>query len=138
MPISRSRRARRWRIPLLVAAALLVAVIVARTSGGGHSSPAGAPAKFARTQTSRSSDPPPPFVGRLLIADRGNDRLLLVDAHKKILWRYPSKTRPAPPGGFYFPDDAFFTHGGTPHAAMARLGERWPALRFVLRPRSLD
>ena len=29
-----------------------------------------------------------------------------------MLWRYPSRSRPAPPGGFYFPDDAFFTHHG--------------------------
>jgi hypothetical protein len=32
----------------------------------------------------------------------------------------------------------FFAHGGTPYAAMGRRGARWPALRFVLRPRSLD
>lgn len=56
---------------------------------------------------------PPPFRGRLLIADRGNDRLLVVNARKKVLWRYPSRGRPAPPGGFDFPDDAFFTHHGT-------------------------
>jgi hypothetical protein len=29
----------------------------------------------------------------------------------------------------------FFTDGATPGAAIARLGPRWPALRFVLRPR---
>jgi N-acetylneuraminic acid mutarotase len=54
-----------------------------------------------------------PFSGRLMIADRGNDRLLVVNAQKRVLWRFPSKAHPAPPGGFYFPDDAFFTHGGT-------------------------
>jgi hypothetical protein len=32
----------------------------------------------------------------------------------------------------------FFTHGDTPDAATARLGTLWPALRFALRPRSLD
>jgi hypothetical protein len=53
-----------------------------------------------------------PFPGRLLIADRGNDRLLLVDAAKHVLWRYPSPSAPAPAGGFYFPDDAFFVDGG--------------------------
>jgi Kelch motif len=53
------------------------------------------------------------FQGRLLIADRGNDRLLLVDAAKHVLWRYPSAGAPAPPGGFYFPDDAFFVRHGT-------------------------
>jgi hypothetical protein len=54
-----------------------------------------------------------PFSGQLMIADRGNDRILVVNAQKKILWRFPSKAHPAPPGGFYFPDDAFFIHGGT-------------------------
>jgi outer membrane protein assembly factor BamB len=54
-----------------------------------------------------------PFSGDLLIADRGNDRLLLVDAAKHVHWRYPSPTAPPPAGGFYFPDDAFFIHGGT-------------------------
>ena len=54
-----------------------------------------------------------PFDGELLIADRGNNRLLLVNAAKQILWTYPSATAPAPPGGFYFPDDAFFVHHGT-------------------------
>jgi outer membrane protein assembly factor BamB len=47
-----------------------------------------------------------------LIADRGNNRLLLVDSHKHILWRYPAAGRPAPAGGFYFPDDAFFVEHG--------------------------
>jgi PQQ-like domain len=53
-----------------------------------------------------------PFAGLLLIADRGNNRLLVVNAHKHIVWRYPSPTLPAPRFRFYFPDDAFFVHGG--------------------------
>jgi hypothetical protein len=54
----------------------------------------------------------PAFTGKLLIADRGNNRLLLVDAAKRVYWRYPSPTARAPRGGFYFPDDAFFVRGG--------------------------
>ncbi len=53
-----------------------------------------------------------PFAGLLLIADRGNDRLLVVDSHKRVVWQYPSPTLPAPPVPFYFPDDAFWVHGG--------------------------
>jgi hypothetical protein len=64
------------------------------------------------TTSQASTGPAPPFDGHLLIADRGNDRLLLVDAQKRVVWRYPAPGRPAPPGGFYFPDDAFFTNGG--------------------------
>lgn len=54
-----------------------------------------------------------PFSGRLLIADRGNDRLILVNADKQVLWTFPSVTAPAPAQGFYFPDDAFFAKSGT-------------------------
>jgi hypothetical protein len=55
-----------------------------------------------------------PFYGaKLLVADRGNDRLLLLDNEDRVLWTYPSAYAAAPPGGFYFPDDAFFAKNGT-------------------------
>ncbi len=51
--------------------------------------------------------PPGPIPGYLLIADRGNDRMLLVDSKKRILWRYPKRnTNPLMP--FRFDDDTFF------------------------------
>jgi outer membrane protein assembly factor BamB len=53
-----------------------------------------------------------PFAGLLLIADRGNNRLLVMDADKHIVWRYPSPGLPAPPSPIYFPDDAFWVHHG--------------------------
>ncbi|MEI8262793.1 MAG: hypothetical protein WCG59_02960 [Actinomycetes bacterium] len=54
-----------------------------------------------------------PYKGTLLIADRGNNRLITMDASRKLTWEYPSPTMSAPPGGFYFPDDSFFTKKGT-------------------------
>lgn len=54
-----------------------------------------------------------PFAGSLLIADRGNNRLVVIDAARNLTWQYPSATMPAPPGGFYFPDDSFFFSHGT-------------------------
>ncbi len=54
-----------------------------------------------------------PYQGHLLIADRGNDRLLVIDPARTLQWQYPSASMPPPPGGFYFPDDAFFFHKGT-------------------------
>ena len=55
-----------------------------------------------------------PFFGdKLLVADRGNDRLLLLDDRDRRLWIYPSRRKAAPHGGFYFPDDAFFIHHGS-------------------------
>lgn len=101
--------------------------------GGERSSPAGNPTSTvqvlttvavplkpttgpATTATGSSAVPlsdAHPFNGRLLIADRGNNRLLLVNAAKQILWTFPNPGAPAPPTGFYFPDDAFFIHHGT-------------------------
>jgi len=54
-----------------------------------------------------------PFAGRMVIADRGNNRLIVVDAAKHVSWIYPSAVMPAPAGGFYFPDDAFWIDHGT-------------------------
>jgi hypothetical protein len=55
-----------------------------------------------------------PYFGmKLLIADRGNNRLLVLNNSNAVTWTYPSATAPPPPGGFYFPDDAFFIHHGS-------------------------
>ncbi len=58
----------------------------------------------------------PYFGQKLLIADRGNNRMLVLDDTGTMTWRYPnppSMPPPPGPGGFYFPDDAFFIHHGT-------------------------
>ncbi|MGH9122380.1 MAG: PQQ-binding-like beta-propeller repeat protein, partial [Acidimicrobiales bacterium] len=55
----------------------------------------------------------PVFDGHLLIADRGNNRLLLVDTQKNVSWTFPDATHPGPAQGFFYPDDAFFAKGGT-------------------------
>jgi outer membrane protein assembly factor BamB len=55
-----------------------------------------------------------PFFGaKLLIADRGNNRLLLMTDTNRVIWKYPSPKTPPNRLGFYFPDDAFFTNHGT-------------------------
>ncbi len=55
-----------------------------------------------------------PFYGdKLMIADRGNDQILVMDDTMNITWKYPSATTPTPPFKFYFPDDAFFANHGT-------------------------
>jgi N-acetylneuraminic acid mutarotase len=80
-----------------------------------------------------------PFYGdRLLIADRGNDRLLLVNGGGKLIWSYPSSAAPAPAGGFYFPDDAFFIRHG--HAIISNQEENntiveiaYPSGRIIFR-----
>ena len=55
----------------------------------------------------------PYFGAKLLIADRGNNRLLLLTDTNQVLWKYPSAKTPRDPLQFYFPDDAFFIARGT-------------------------
>ncbi len=55
-----------------------------------------------------------PYFGyQLLVADRGNNRLLLMNSSLHVTWTYPSAASPPDPYGFYFPDDAFFINHGT-------------------------
>jgi outer membrane protein assembly factor BamB len=55
----------------------------------------------------------PYFGDKLLIADRGNNRLLLLTDTMHVAWKYPSAKAPRDPLQFYFPDDAFFIDHGT-------------------------
>jgi hypothetical protein len=55
----------------------------------------------------------PYFGARLLIADRGNNRLLLLTDTMHVAWKYPSARAPRDARRFYFPDDAFFINHGT-------------------------
>src|SRR5436190_3320354 len=79
------------------------------TGAGGAPTPAPTPP----TTPSPSGPPlktPGPIPGYLLIADRGNDRMLLVNSRKDVLWAYPRPgTQPTEP--FNFDDDTFFTPG---------------------------
>jgi len=96
-----------------------------RSAQGGGSGEDGATAG-----TPGGSKQAPPFRGRLMIADRGNNRIIVVNNRKEVLWRFPSKEHPAPPGGFYFPDDAFFTHGGTQIISNEEENERIVQIAF--------
>ena len=55
----------------------------------------------------------PYFGAKLLIADRGNNRLLLINDTLHRVWKYPSAATPRDRQHFYFPDDAFFVDHGT-------------------------
>jgi PQQ-like domain len=55
----------------------------------------------------------PYFGAKLLVADRGNNRLLLMDPSMNVVWNYPNASSPTNSLGFYFPDDAFFIDKGT-------------------------
>jgi hypothetical protein len=77
-----------------LAAALLVLAAIAITGALVHRS---AKPSAARTTTTRKPKPDPnrivtlpgPLPGGLLIADRGNDRILLVEPSRQTLWSVP-------------------------------------------------
>lgn len=116
---ARSRRRRALAVALLVLTlvGLLVALHVAREPDAAH--PLAAPSRSEPVTVSPSTNqrsggpllrkPPGPLGGYLLIADRGNNRMLLVDGNKQVLWRYPGKHAPTFP--FRYDDDAFFGPG---------------------------
>jgi sugar lactone lactonase YvrE len=58
-----------------------------------------------------AAPPASPFAGGLLIADRENGRLLLVDAQKNILWEFPVPGG-LPAGQRFSADDAFLSPDG--------------------------
>ena len=53
-----------------------------------------------------------PLPGALLIADRGNNRILLVDASHRVLWRFPTARDRAVGVHLNFDDDSFVEPGG--------------------------
>jgi len=128
------RRRIRWRLAAAGAGGavvLLAAVLLSgqratppadRTYGAAGSASAGpsfvalAPALVVSPSPSISQQSPVPiprgaFAGDLLIADRGNGRILIVDAQRQILWRFPVAGS-LPPGQSFSADDAFLSPDG--------------------------
>lgn len=106
-----SRKRRRARRSVLIAVASLLAITLLGIAVGHrhHQSATGSGSAANRTADAKRPllRPPGPLPGYLLIADRGNNRMLLVDGAKRILWRYPGPdASTAMP--FRFGDDTFF------------------------------
>jgi hypothetical protein len=59
----------------------------------------------------RHLPPAGPLPGELLVADKGNARLVLLDAQKHVVWTFPRRDDMPPNQQFLLPDDAFFTPG---------------------------
>src|SRR6266487_1950866 len=132
-PSRRRRLTVRLGLPVTVVCVVLTAAIVelGDFDDSGHASsrattPSPASTKATTTQrTSRAYQAPPPgpaqtllhlppirkgpLPGYLMIADRNNNRILLVSPQKKIVWRFPGPHGPG--ASFSEPDDAFFTPG---------------------------
>ena len=133
-----SRIGRRWRVvALATVAAIVVAVLLTRPGGAAGGKATGSRAVTSRPATSAATHGPVPgwlasleakaegqpghlapgsnpavLPGPVLIADRNNNRLLLVDPKGRVLWTFPGTGSLAPGQTFITPDDAFFgPHG---------------------------
>ncbi|MDA8262222.1 MAG: hypothetical protein M0Z47_05250 [Actinomycetota bacterium] len=87
----------------------------AHTSKGATSALPGLPAAFDKPITSPHLQPgsnPSVLPGPLLIADRSNNRLIVVSPKGQVLWQFPRPGDLAPGQTFLIPDDAFFTPDG--------------------------
>jgi hypothetical protein len=92
---------------------LLLALATFGLAGCGGATGAGAPPP---TATAPAPNTPVkvagPLPGALLIADRGNDRMILVTPRRRILWRYPDARDRARGARVFFDDDTFVEPGG--------------------------
>jgi hypothetical protein len=100
-----ARRGSQQKLAVAVIAALGIAVALAIVLTNKGRNGASRTDSTARRAIPRLA-PPGPIPGYLLIADRGNNRMLLVDSRKRIYWSYPGGRRAAIP--FRFDDDTFF------------------------------
>src|SRR5437764_6537170 len=108
-------RSRLAAVLALLAAVALVGALVQRSGKGSAD---------ANTTTPTSTRPKPkpnpnrvvvprgPLPGALLIADRGNNRILLVDPHRHTLWSFPTAHDRALGRRLVFDDDTFVEPGG--------------------------
>jgi hypothetical protein len=125
--VSRRRQLRLARTG--IGAVVLLGLLLTQCSGRSarHAAPPG-------PTTTASSAPPPTSVpfpssatgpahlqpgsdpavlpGPVLIADRGNNRLIIIDPQGRLLWEFPRPGDLAPGESFKVPDDAFFTPDG--------------------------
>jgi hypothetical protein len=107
---------RRWLLLAVAAgvAALVVgAVLAARSNGAGtqhraHPTPHHTDKPPAQASVQPGSDTSV-LPGPVLIADRGNNRLLEIDNYGRTLWEFPRPGDLAPGETFNVPDDAFFS-----------------------------
>ena len=100
-------------------------------AGASGTNPSRSPSPSASASpVSPSLTPPSPLPGYLMIADRANDRLLLVDSGKRVLWTYPAPgSKPAMP--FYFDDDVFF---GRDHTVLISQQEEQQTIQLLSFP----
>jgi outer membrane protein assembly factor BamB len=103
----------RWRpaIVLAVLAAIALVGALVHRSGNGSAAPPTTTTK-PKPNPNRVVTLPGPLPGGLLIADRGNNRILLVDPGRRTLWSFPTARDRRLGRQLVFDDDTFVEPGG--------------------------
>jgi outer membrane protein assembly factor BamB len=101
----------RLAVVLAVLAAIALVGALAQRSHGRSATPPATTTK-PKPNPNRVVTPKGPLPGALLIADRGNDRILLVDPHRRTLWSFPTAHDRALQRKLVFDDDTFVEPGG--------------------------
>ncbi len=121
-------------VVLVVFAAVLIWIIAPSTHGPtkhqtNDAAPTGTVPTASRQDNSRNQSPsllsdpsgpgylqpgsdPSVLPGPIMIADKENDRLLIIDPQGRVRWQFPGPNSLAPGQTFLIPDDAFFTPDG--------------------------
>jgi hypothetical protein len=76
-----------------------------------------------------------PLPGYLMIADRDNNRVIVVNPAKQIVWRYPPAGSRVAAGTFTQPDDAFVSADGRDISTNEELAETIAVISLTRRPR---
>jgi PQQ-like domain len=96
-------------LAVLAAIALLGALVQQRTSSSSATTTTTAKSKLNPNRVITHKGPLP---GALLIADRGNDRILVVDSRGRWLWHFPTRQDRRRGEHLVFDDDTFVQPGG--------------------------
>src|SRR5438132_2918758 len=103
-----------WRVTIVLAVLAAIAVVgaVVHRSGGGSAAPTTTTTRKPKPDPNRVVTLPGPLPGGLVIADRGNDRILLVDPRRRTLWSFPTARDRRLGRHLVFDDDTFVEPGG--------------------------
>jgi outer membrane protein assembly factor BamB len=102
----------RSRLAVVLAVLAAIALIGALFHSRGHKLPAVTTPTKPKPDPNRIITIRGPLPGGLLIADRGNDRILLVDPRRRTLWSFPTARDRAAGRRLVYDDDTFVVPGG--------------------------
>jgi hypothetical protein len=134
-----------------MSSALALAAVGARCGGANHAKHGAGQrtATHAKSKPLSVSDPvvarlglpalrgSSPLPGYLMIADRDNNRLIIVNPAKRIVWRFPTRGALRPGQGFAGPDDAFLSADRRHVITNEEFADTIAVLTLTRRPRIL-